>query len=758
MRSRHIGILGLLLAQLVGVVEVARAVSPSVFVPERVSSGPAVSEASIREMSLTLQLSPLAANAPNIVLSRPDGTTFDVTRSGFERRGPTSYTWRGYVGSKASPTGDVTLTVEEGLLAGLVTLTDGVYEIVPRNDGSSVLAELDQSRFPRCAADDTPAPTLPALQPPASSTERFAGAANATTEVDVLSVYTAAARDAAGGDKPMRATIQAAVDAANTSLAASQVDARLNLVHTALVSYVEGGNSSSDLVWVGTDPGVQALRNRYFADMVSLIVNTSDACGRGYVMRSVGTSFQSLAFQTTLRTCAVGNLSFAHEHGHNLGSEHDPANGVQPPTSASYPWSYGHFVNGVFRTVMSYDTECTLGCPRAQRFSNPNVSYSGFATGIADQRDNHRTLNSTMPIAASFRVAVQAADRVGDLDGDSQDDLLGPVPSASDAVVSLSLGGPFGHPSGWTSETDGDDGWYVGDFTGDAVTDVLRFESGVCGARVLFSNGTALASTSPAGCWTGLGRGDDGWYVGDFDGDGRDDIFRYVAGNCGADMLLSDGTAFVRGTVACWTGLNHGDDHWRVGDFDGDGRDDIFRFQSGICGADVLVSDGTSFVRGAIGGCWTGLGQGDDGWYVGDFNGDGRDDLFRYIAGNCGADMLLSSGTAFVRGAVDCWTGLGHGDDHWRVGDFDGDGRDDILRLDVGKPDVLLSNGDSFCHDCDGDGLLNSDDNCPRAANPNQEDGDHDGVGDACLPRSVFRDGFENGDLSEWSGSSGDST
>jgi hypothetical protein len=41
-------------------------------------------------------------------------------------------------------------------------------------------------------------------------------------------------------------------------------------------------------------------------------------------------------------------------------------------------------------------------------------------------------------------------------------------------------------------------------------------------------------------------------------------------------------------------------------------------------------------------------------------------------------------------------------------------------------PDILLP------ADLDGDGLLNSEDNCPEAANPSQADFDEDGIGDLC--------------------------
>src|SRR6185437_4615652 len=72
------------------------------------------------------------------------------------------------------------------------------------------------------------------------------------------------------------------------------------------------------------------------------------------------------------------------------------------PSGASYPWSFGHYVNGAFRTIMSYDV-CSLGCPRVLHFSNPDVSYNGIPTGVLDKRDNAQTGDATAPIVANFR-------------------------------------------------------------------------------------------------------------------------------------------------------------------------------------------------------------------------------------------------------------------------------------------------------------------------------------------------------------------
>jgi hypothetical protein len=279
----------------------------------------------------------------------------------------------------------------------------------------------------------------------------------------------------------------------------------------------------------------------------------------------------------------------------------------------------------------------------------------------------------------------------GDFNGDGKDDVFRYAPGLSGADMFLSNGSGFASVGGWTGAglAVAGDRWYTGDFNGDGKDDVFRYAPGISGADMFLSNGSGF---QPVGGWTGAGLAVEGdrWYVGDFNGDGKDDIFRYAPGLSGADMFLSNGSGFA--SVGSWTsaGVAVAGERWYVGDFNGDGKDDIFRYSPGFSGADMFLSNGSGFVNV---GSWTaaGVAVAGDRWYVGDYNGDGRDDIMRYNPGFSGAEVFLSNGTGFAAGQSWTSAGLAVVGDHWYTGDFNGDGAADIFRYAPG-----LSGADMF--------------------------------------------------------------
>ena len=310
--------------------------------------------------------------------------------------------WHGKL--EAPYRGDVTLAAVDNALAGSVTMDGRMFEIASTGNGLHEVREVNPALFP---TEDPPLePDLVSSSGSATvSRAGSSGVADGAGQIDVMVVWTPAARNAVGGTAAaIQSLVDLAVANANASYANSQIATTLRVVYSGEVNFAETpANTSLDLSRLaGTNDGymdqMHTLRDQYGADIVSLIGSGYAAagyCGIGYLMSTVATGFAGYAFNVVDQSCAGGYLSFAHEVGHNQGLHHDPANAGSTP---SYPYAYG-FQDpfGAFRTVMSYG-----GAPRVQHFSNPNVAYAGSPTGTAAQ-DNARALNNNAATVANFR-------------------------------------------------------------------------------------------------------------------------------------------------------------------------------------------------------------------------------------------------------------------------------------------------------------------------------------------------------------------
>ncbi|GHJ47922.1 hypothetical protein Cs7R123_52640 [Catellatospora sp. TT07R-123] len=216
------------------------------------------------------------------------------------------------------------------------------------------------------------------------------------------------------------------------------------------------------------------------------------------------------------------------------------------------------------------------------------------------------------------------------------------------------------------------------DFTGDHRSDVITFTQN--------DLGDVYVAPSTGGAFAGGGKWHD-WFApfnetaltGDFNGDGRDDIATFTHAPLNdVYVALSTGSGF--GAGAKWHDwFAGGNEIPAVGDVNGDGRDDIVTFtHDGEGDVYVALSNGTSFVGTAA------------KWHeffapwgefpaLGDVNGDGRDDLITFTQGSTDdVFVALSTGTSF--GAGQKWHDFfGLTGESPRVGDVNGDGRDDIV-------------------------------------------------------------------------------
>ncbi|KJU85124.1 conserved hypothetical protein, secreted [Candidatus Magnetobacterium bavaricum] len=229
------------------------------------------------------------------------------------------------------------------------------------------------------------------------------------------------------------------------------------------------------------------------------------------------------------------------------------------------------------------------------------------------------------------------------------------------------------------------------DFDGDGKADLL-WHNILTGQLVMFfMDGTSIASPKVLpnledNEWQAFGA----WQIlkiGDFNGDGKADILWENRMTGELVIWLMDGEKIASAGLLALPG---GD--WQIlglGDFNDDGKSDILwqDIYSGMVA--IWLMDGTSIVTGGIGSPETLDTENWQMFAIGDFNGDGKSDiLWQNLSTNQVAAWYMdgtniSKPLVFDNGVPVNWMIMG-------AGDFDGDGRADILWQDYTTGEVAI--------------------------------------------------------------------
>ena len=274
----------------------------------------------------------------------------------------------------------------------------------------------------------------------------------------------------------------------------------------------------------------------------------------------------------------------------------------------------------------------------------------------------------------------------GDFDGDGRTDVAAVDADTGEVVVGLFDGEALTTSVFGTFDPSADYSDFVaGDFDGDGVEDVAARSLADGFWTVGFSDGSGLDPDTRWARWT-TARDWLGVIVGDFNGDGRDDISGRVdapdpAGNGGGIYVsFSDGD-FVRTRIqSAWSKSRPWTDEAAV-DVNGDGRDDIVgrtadtnAFYAALGAEDLTVKRAMRIgYRGRLA-----AGRELADVVYGDFDGDGSADVAARIADSSAVWTGLSADSRFDftrAGTLSSRTPYSD----LAVGDFNDDGRDDLL-------------------------------------------------------------------------------
>ncbi|MCE2558266.1 MAG: fibronectin type III domain-containing protein [Acidobacteria bacterium] len=355
-------------------------------------------------------------------LETPDSRVLAAERSVFEDRGDGNVMWSGSFPGAGFDS--VVLTVQDGHLQGMFGEPGrAAYWIRAGLDGMGLMEQPVAGRLAGgvefCAGGVVPdlsgvaAGRSKLVEPPT-----VVRSESNHDRIDMVVLYTVEAAEAweSFGYGTPRASIQASIDFLNLVLRNNSMPAAAHLVHMAEAPAALDGQTSvlgrlSDL------REAAELRAAHQADMVHLFVGEQPRdlgyCGIAYILTRAGERNDwANAYGVSAATCSFpaqegaypyfGQV-FAHEVGHNLGANHDPANTGISRDVAVRPWAFGHFdisTAPTVETIMSYRSYV----PRqwVPFFSSARIKPNGWTIGKEDERENERALYDTVPLGVQY--------------------------------------------------------------------------------------------------------------------------------------------------------------------------------------------------------------------------------------------------------------------------------------------------------------------------------------------------------------------
>ncbi|MBK7934610.1 MAG: VCBS repeat-containing protein [Acidobacteria bacterium] len=282
---------------------------------------------------------------------------------------------------------------------------------------------------------------------------------------------------------------------------------------------------------------------------------------------------------------------------------------------------------------------------------------------------------------------------VGDFNGDGDQDLA--TANYNSANVSIRLGNGSG---GFTSPAvpeltvgNGPVSVAVGDFNGDGIQDLAALNYFSNNVSIRLGNGSG-GFTLPAVPQVAVGVLPHSVAIGDFDGDGDQDLAVANAGPSTVSIRLGDGSGGFTLPAVPEITVGNTPRSVAVGDFNGDGNQDLVTANQGSNNVSIRLGNGSGgFAPPAV--PEVSVGSSPILIAVGDFNGDGNQDLAAANSNSANVSIRLGNGSGgFTSPAVPQVT-VGTQPLSVAVGDFNGDGRQDLATANRTSNNVSIRLG-----------------------------------------------------------------
>jgi FG-GAP-like repeat len=321
-----------------------------------------------------------------------------------------------------------------------------------------------------------------------------------------------------------------------------------------------------------------------------------------------------------------------------------------------------------------------------------NAGYSAAPSVMRTFTVKQATPSNSFAVATGSPFAAGASPfsvAVGDFNRDGIQDLAVADEAGSQVTVLLGNGSGGFKPATGSPFAAGVNPFSVvtGDFNGDGIPDLAAADEGSSFVTVLLGNGTG-GFTPATGSPFQVGSEPISLAVGDFNGDGIQDIVTVNRVDGTVTVLLGNGAGAFKAAASPYK-VGASPYAVAVGDFNGDGIQDVAvpDYDSGTLM--VLLGTGAGAFKAAPGSPIT-VGAGPQSVVVGDFNGDGIQDVAIANSGDGTITVLLGTGTGGFSAAPGSPFPAGKTPISLATGDFNGDGIQDIVIADLGDSTVTV--------------------------------------------------------------------